>query len=169
MAYVGEICTAHISTTARAWATEAHSQACSAPPHTMQRLAISIDDELAQQFDTWADNHGYANRSEAFRDLVRKELSEAHVQQQPDAPCVGTLSFLYDHHERTLSLRLMELQHDHHELTVSAMHAHLDHDLCMETVILRGPAAQVRTFALRVLAERGVRQGHLHLVPLAQA
>ena len=135
----------------------------------MQRLTISIDDDLADQFEQWSDARGYANRSEAFRDLLRKELGQSHVQAHPDTACVGTLSFVYDHHERTVALRLMDMQHDHHELTVSSMHAHLDHDLCMETVILRGPALVVQTFAQKVLAERGVHQGHLHLVPLTGA
>lgn len=132
----------------------------------MQRLTISIDDELAEQLESWAGRKGYDNRSEAFRDLLRRELGLEQIQSDPQSPCVATLTYLYDHHERTLSLRLMDMQHDHHDLTVSSMHAHLAHDLCMETVILKGPAGKVRTFAHAVLAERGVRQGQLHLVPL---
>ena len=134
----------------------------------MQRLTISIDDELAESFERWAERKGYDNRSEAFRDLLRRELGDEQIQSDPRSPCVATLTYLYDHHERTLSLRLMDMQHDHHDLTVSSMHAHLDHDLCVETVILKGPAGAVRDFANAVLAERGVRQGQLHLVPLHQ-
>ena len=134
----------------------------------MQRLTISIDDELADQFERWSERKGYDNRSEAFRDLLRRELGDEQIQSDPSSPCVATLTYLYDHHERTLSLRLMDMQHDHHDLTVSSMHAHLEHDLCVETVILKGPAGEVRAFAHAVLAERGVRQGQLHLVPLHQ-
>ena len=132
----------------------------------MQRLTISIDDELAERFERWSQDKGYDNRSEAFRDLLRRELGHESLQADPRTPCVATLTYVYDHHERTLSLRLMDMQHDHHELTVSTMHAHLAHDLCVETVILKGPAQEVRAFAQRVLAERGVRQGQVHLVPL---
>lgn len=134
----------------------------------MQRLTISIDDDLAERFDRWSAHKGYDNRSEAFRDLLRRELGHEQIETDPDAPCVATLTYLYNHHERTLSLRLMDMQHDHHDLTVSSMHAHLEHDLCVETVILKGAAGQVSQFAHAVLAERGVRQGQLHLVPLAQ-
>ena len=134
----------------------------------MQRLTISIDDDLAEQFEHWSERKGYDNRSEAFRDMLRRELGDEQIQSDPRSPCVATLTYLYDHHERTLSLRLMDMQHDHHDLTVSSMHAHLEHDLCVETVILKGPAGEVRAFAHAVLAERGVRQGQLHLVPLRQ-
>jgi len=132
----------------------------------MQRLTISIDDDLAAEFDALVAARGYENRSEAFRDLVRGELAEAAVEARPDAPCVATLTFLFDHHERTLSARLLDAQHEHHDLTVSSTHAHLSHDLCLETTILRGPADKVQAFAKSVLAQRGVRQGHVHVMPL---
>ncbi|MBA2961952.1 MULTISPECIES: nickel-responsive transcriptional regulator NikR [Ramlibacter] len=135
----------------------------------MQRLTISVEDDLAADFETLVQARGYENRSEAFRDLLRRELGQAIVEAQPDAPCVATLTYLYDHHERTTANRLADMQHDHHDLTVSTMHAHLGHHLCVETAILRGPASQVQAFAQQVLAQRGVRQGNLHLVPLDDA
>jgi CopG family nickel-responsive transcriptional regulator len=44
------------------------------------------------------------------------------------------------------------------------MHAHLDHDYCIESVILKGPASEVRRFADAIAAERGVRHGSLNIV-----
>lgn len=133
----------------------------------MKRLTFSLDDDLADAFEAMVRARGYGNRSEAFRDLLRHDLGSARMHEQPDGPCVGTLSYVYNHHQRQLALRLNQLQHDHHELTVSTTHAHLDHDHCIETVILRGPTAQVRAFAQSVIAQPGVSHGQLHLVPLA--
>lgn len=132
----------------------------------MRRLTISIDDDLADTFDKLVNTQGYANRSEAFRDLLRAELDSQRLQAYPKGPCVATLSYLYDHHERQLAMRLAHMQHDHHDLTISTTHAHLDHHLCIETVILRGGADEVRAFAESVLAQPGVKHGKLHLVSL---
>ena len=55
-------------------------------------------------------------------------------------------------------------QHEHHDLVVSATRVLLDHSDCLETVVLKGPAAAVRAFAERLQAERGVRHGQLNLV-----
>lgn len=132
----------------------------------MQRLTISIDDELAEEFEALVKSRGYDNRSEAFRDLVRGELRQHRVQAHPEAACVATLSYVYDHHERTLAKRLMDAQHDHHDLTVSSTHAHLSHSMCIETVILRGQVGPVSAFAQSILTERGVCDGQLHLIPL---
>ena len=131
----------------------------------MKRLTMSLDDELADAFEALVQARGYANRSEAFRDLLRQDLGNARLRDEPDAPCVATLSYVYDHHQRQLARRLNELQHDHHELTVSTMHAHLDHQHCIETVILRGRTSAVQAFAQLVTTQPGVSHGQLHLIP----
>lgn len=133
----------------------------------MQRLTISIDDALAADFEALIEARQYSNRSEAFRDLVRRELRQERLARQPDAPCVASLSYLYDHHDRTTTMRLLDLQHDHHVLTLASTHVHLEHDLCMETLILRGPGGAVGKLAYAILAEKGVRDGQLHLITAA--
>jgi CopG family nickel-responsive transcriptional regulator len=131
----------------------------------MQRLTISIDDDLARTFDRLVRAKGYENRSEAFRDLVRKELGEEQLLKGKAKHCVGTLSYVYNHHERQLAARLTGMQHDHHDMTVSTMHAHLDHENCIETVILRGATAAVTRFAHDVIAQTGVRHGKFYPIP----
>lgn len=132
----------------------------------MQRLTISIDDDLAQQFDALMARERYENRSEAVRDLIRRALEEDRLDRNEARHCVACLTYVYNHHERELASRLTQAQHQHHDLALSTMHVHLDHDNCLETVILRGPTRQVREFAASLMAERGVRHGKLNLVPV---
>lgn len=132
----------------------------------MERFTISLDEKLARQFDELIRQQGYRNRSEAVRDMLRQRLESERLRAE-DAPyCTASVSYVYNHHERDLAARLTNLQHDHHDLTLSTMHVHLDHDNCLETVILRGPTAHVRSFAESLIAERGVRHGQLNLVPV---
>lgn len=130
----------------------------------MERFTISIDEDLAKAFDELIASRGYHNRSEAIRDLLRGHLEAARQAAQDGAYCVANLSYVYNHHERDLAERLTELQHGHHDLTVATLHAHLDHDNCLESVILKGPARAVRSFADALIAERGVRHGSLNVV-----
>ena len=132
----------------------------------MKRITISVDDELAKQFERWVAREGYENRSEAFRDLVRDRLGETRLVEGTAPNCVATVSYVYNHHERHLADRLMDEQHLHHDLTLSAMHAHLDHDNCIETLILRGATRRVTEFARSLIAEKGVRHGQINIVPV---
>lgn len=135
----------------------------------MERFTISLDDDLAAEFDALIAERGYASRSEAVRDLLRGQLQQAQQQRDAAGWCVANLSYVYNHHERELAERLTALQHGHHDLTVATLHAHLDHDNCLESVILRGPTGAVRQFAQAMIAERGVRHGQLNLVAVELA
>jgi CopG family nickel-responsive transcriptional regulator len=132
----------------------------------MRRLTISVDDDLADAFDQLVERKGYLNRSEAFRDLVRKQLGEEDISGGKAKWCVATVSFVYDHHERMLANRLTQLQHDHHDVAVASQHVHLDHDNCLETVILKGYIEQVRSCADALISQTGVRHGNVHIVPV---
>lgn len=130
----------------------------------MERITISLPEELAEEFDRLIAERGYDNRSEAVRDILRTHLDRMREAREADGHCVANLSYVYNHHERELAERLMSLQHAHHDLAVSTMHAHLDHEHCIETVLLKGPVQAVRRFANALAAERGVRHGQLNLV-----
>jgi CopG family nickel-responsive transcriptional regulator len=132
----------------------------------MERITISLDEPLALEFDRLIARRGYENRSEAIRDLLRREL-ESDRAREGSGHCVANLSYVYNHHERDLGERLTRTQHAHHDLCVSTMHAHLDHEECLETVILRGPVRAVREFAQAIIAERGVRHGSLNVISVS--
>jgi CopG family nickel-responsive transcriptional regulator len=134
----------------------------------MQRFTISLQDELAEQFDTWISQRGYETRSEAVRDMLRAELERDKQQAAQSLHCVANLSYVYRFAQRELVERLARLQHDHHDVVVSTMHMQLDHEYRLETVMLRGTTAIVSTLADAICAERGVHHGHVNLVSVTE-
>ena len=126
----------------------------------LHRFGVAIEPELLERFDKLMEQRGYTNRSEAFRDLARAELVK-HESEKPNTNVVGTVTIVYDHHVRQLSEKLTELQHQHHKCVVSAMHVHLDHNLCLEVIVLRGKAKDVRHTADSLISTKGVQHGHL--------
>ena len=133
----------------------------------MERFTISLEDGLAAEFDAFMQARQYSNRSEAIRDLIRQRLEQERLAQAVrGAHCVACLTYVYNHHEFELARRLTEAHHQQHDLTLYSTHVHLDHDHCLEMVVLSGETARVRAFSDAVLAERGVRHGHIHMVPV---
>jgi len=133
----------------------------------MERITMSIDEDLAAAFDDLIAARGYTSRSEAMRDLLRREVEAQRAEAVPSSQCVASLSYVYNHHVRDLADRLMRAQHAHHDLVVATTHYHLDHDHCLENVFLRGPTAAVRAFADAIRAERGVSHGQINLVTVS--
>jgi CopG family nickel-responsive transcriptional regulator len=126
----------------------------------LRRFGVAIESDLLAQFDELMSKRGYTNRSEAFRDLARAELVKESAGS-PNANVVGTVTIVYDHHVKSLSERLTELQHQHHKSVVSSLHVHLDHDHCLEVVVLRGKAKDVRQTADSLISTKGVKHGRL--------
>jgi CopG family nickel-responsive transcriptional regulator len=132
----------------------------------MQRVTITLDDDLVASIDQLVEARGYQGRSEAIRDLARAGLREAGEERGRPGSCVAALVYVFDHHARDLAKRLTRIFHDHHDLTVSTLHVHLDHDTCMEVSVLRGDTAAVRHVGDHVIAERGVQYGRLVMAPV---
>jgi CopG family nickel-responsive transcriptional regulator len=131
----------------------------------VERITITIDDELLQAVDALMTQRGYTSRSEAFRDIVR-EMMDRQKADDPRSPCIATLTYVYDHAVRGLASRLTHAHHDHHDISVASLHVHLDHDTCLEVSVLRGATGTVTAFADALATQRGVRHAHLHLVPV---
>ncbi|MGH9583391.1 MAG: nickel-responsive transcriptional regulator NikR [Bryobacteraceae bacterium] len=126
----------------------------------LSRIGIALDSNLLARFDRFIAGQGYTNRSEAFRDLIRDRLAGAAVED-PQAPVVGTVTLIYDHHSRLLPEKLMNLQHEHHDLIICTTHAHLDHDTCLEVIILKGQSKAVQKLADTLIGTKGVQHGRL--------
>jgi CopG family nickel-responsive transcriptional regulator len=134
----------------------------------MQRITITLDDELMAQIDALIEVRGYQNRSEAIRDLARAGLQQADQDRAGTGPCVAALAYVYDHAQRDLSKRLVDTYHHHHDLALATLHVHLDAENCMELTALRGTAREVQHFADHVIAERGVRHGRVVMMPAVE-
>ena len=133
----------------------------------MQRITITLDDDLLDALDRLSRRRGYHNRSEAIRDTLRDALAQETAQAQ-ESEGFAVLSYVYEHEKRDLASRIVATQHHHHDLSVSTLHVHINHDDCLEVAVLKGNMHDIRRFADGVTAQRGVRHGHLQCLPVEQ-
>jgi len=122
--------------------------------HTL-RFGVSLDGTLLKRFDRLNRKKGYANRSEAIRDLIREEL----VKQEwiDESVIAGTITLVYDHHTRGLTDKLVEIQHDHYNIIISSQHVHIDHDNCLEIIIVKGAPKQMEKLSFQLKSARGIK------------
>jgi len=124
------------------------------------RFGVSMDENLLQRFDTLISRKGYANRSEAMRDLIREHLVEEEWREK-GREMIGTITMVYNHHTRGLSDSLTDLQHHFHDLVISTMHLHLDEDNCLEVLVVKGKVNKIKSIADKLISTRGVKHGKL--------
>jgi CopG family nickel-responsive transcriptional regulator len=120
-----------------------------------------MDDKLLESFDKLIEQKGYANRSEAIRDLIRAAQIELEWEEEGEKEGVGTVTLVYNHHVRDLSDKLTEQQHAYHDQIVSALHVHLDAHNCLEVLVVRGKTRDVKKIADELIGVKGVKHGKL--------
>jgi CopG family nickel-responsive transcriptional regulator len=125
------------------------------------RFGVSLEKTLLDRFDVLIRAKQYTNRSEALRDLIRKELVQQEWKSGSDV--VGTITLIYDHHKRDVLIRVMDMQHDFQEAIISTQHIHLDHHNCLEIVAARGNAEEVQRLADALRSIKGVRHATLSM------
>lgn len=125
------------------------------------RFGVSLEKTLLAKFDVLIRAKQYTNRSEALRDLIRKELVQQEWMSGSDV--VGTITLIYDHHKRDVLIRVMDMQHDFQEAIISTQHIHLDHHNCLEIVAARGKAEEVQRLADALRSIKGVRHATLSM------
>jgi len=126
----------------------------------LMRFGVSMEDNLLAKFDELCAARGYKNRSEAIRDMTRNVLIENELQDE-NAQGVGTLTLVYNHHQRELEEKLTEYQHHHLNAIITGVHVHLTPHLCLEVLLLRGKAREIKKIADGLIATKGVRHGKL--------
>lgn len=128
----------------------------------LTRFGVSLSEKLLTEFDRIIEEKGYTNRSEAIRDLIREKLVEEEWQAGTEE-VAGTVSLVYDHHLLELPKRLTDIQHDHHDMVISTLHVHLDHHNCLEVLLLKGPANEVRFLGEKLASTKGIKHGKFTL------
>jgi CopG family nickel-responsive transcriptional regulator len=127
------------------------------------RFSVSLESDLLDRFDKFCESGKFATRSEAVRQLIRERLT-AQAWAADSADVAASLTLVYDHHKTRLTDRMLDVQHAHARWVVSSMHVHLTHDLCMEVIVLRGPAVGLQNLAAELSGMKGIHHAQLVIV-----
>jgi CopG family nickel-responsive transcriptional regulator len=129
----------------------------------IERIGVSLEKELLSAFDKLIAKQSYQSRSEAIRDLIRRQLSAEQISN-PQAQAVAAVCVVYDHYATKLMGKLVDLQHSHILQVISSLHVHLDEHNCLEVIVLRGRVGQINRMGESILSMKGVKLGRVNLL-----
>jgi len=133
-------------------------------------FTLCIDEFLLKQFDRLIEEKRYGNRSEATRCLIRNSLFRTRPEQvdKHDKEKVGTVTLLYNRHERGVSEKLTRYKHAHSNRIITFQHIHLDERNSMEVLVVRGEGQTVSRIADELIRIKGIRHGYLVMTPAGE-
>ena len=119
------------------------------------RFGVSLEKELLGRFDRLIQKKKYTNRSEAIRDLIRKDLIKKEWQENREV--AGAITLVYNPHKRELLNKLMDIQHDYHDNILSSQHIHLDENNCLEIIVIKGKPRRIQELYGELKSAKGVK------------
>lgn len=130
-------------------------------PHII-RFSVSLPKPLLETLDERLTHKGYSSRSEIVRDMIREKLNEeVWSSGAENTQGVAVLTIIYDHHQRELNQRIIDIQHNNtHKSNVEILcstHVHLDHHNCLESIILRGKRSNIEDLSIEIGGLKGVK------------
>ena len=128
------------------------------------RMSFSIGADLYDSLEKMVKRCGYENRSEFIRDLLREKL--IGLEKKKNHPMIGTITIIYDHHQRDLGRKITNIQHNHHHDIIATTHVHLDEKLCAEAIFVKGKVVDIENLLSLLKREKGVIHASLSIGPL---
>jgi len=121
---------------------------------TVERIGVSLEGPLLEEFDRLVASQGYSSRSEALRDLIRNAL--IRKRWESGGKVVGTLTIVYRHDVGGVTHRILHRQHDFLGSIRATAHTHLNEETCLEVLIVDGDARRISELADRLRTVKGV-------------
>jgi len=122
------------------------------------RVGVTFPPDLLKELDETVEKMGYESRSKAIQDAVRSFISEYRWLSEQRGTRVGVLVMVYDHEVEGLEDALTDTQHKYSHVVCSSMHVHLSERNCLEAIVVKGDADEIRKLAQELASKKGVKQ-----------
>ncbi len=123
------------------------------------RFSISLEKELLEELDLYADDNNFANRSQALRYLIEKNIVEK--KWHCNNVVAGAIVMIYDHHKKDIIAKSNDIQHNYFDVILSSQHYHLSHDICLEIIAVKGYANKLTDLSDKLISIKGIKHGKL--------
>lgn len=117
-------------------------------------ISISIDPALLDKFDNMVSDRGYNNRSEAFREVLRKSIDEWQMSQDKGMNIAALMVVSEKNRARA---GLGKFQHKYTEIQ-TLLHTHLDDTNCLEIYIVKGKSLRLDTMIKELRKMQGIKR-----------
>lgn len=125
----------------------------------VSRFGVSLDEELLKELDEYVQDNSFANRSQAIRFLIEKNLVEK--KWKCDKLVAGAITLVYNIKKKDIRSRIVDIQSENADIILSSQLYHLNPENCMEIVAVRGASRKLTELSDALCAVKGLQHGKL--------
>ncbi|MDR1722488.1 MAG: nickel-responsive transcriptional regulator NikR [Tannerella sp.] len=125
----------------------------------LKRFGVSLEQELLELLDKFVDENGFANRSQAIRFFVEKNIAE--TKWQCDNVVAGTIIIMYDQSKQDIVSKITSIQQEYKDVILSSSQYYLDEAFCLHIATVKGVAHRLTSLSDRLITIKGIKHGKL--------
>ena len=124
----------------------------------MTIVSVSLNEDILHEMDKLQKALGFSGRSEIIRAGIRNLLSEEKKRQD----LIGLLNalFLVIHDEES-DEEMSEMRHTYDKLINTHLHSKIDKNRCLEILLLKGEASDIREMTKKFQSNKKVHNVQL--------
>ncbi|MDR3269161.1 MAG: nickel-responsive transcriptional regulator NikR [Tannerella sp.] len=125
----------------------------------LKRFGVSLEDEQLEALDQYVEDNGFANRSQAIRFLVEKNVAEK--KWQCDHIVAGTIVIMYDQAKREIASKITAIQQFYQDVILSSSQYYLNEGFCLHIATVTGTAYRLTELSDKLITVKGIKHGKL--------
>ncbi len=126
---------------------------------SVKRFGVSLDEELLEALDKLVSDNMFANRSQAIRHLIEKNLVEE--KWKCDNIVAGAVILVHDIQKRDLLKRSSEIQFEYSDVILSVQGFYLNEKNYLEIIAVKGPSKVLTEVSEKLISIKGIQHGKL--------
>ena len=125
----------------------------------LKRFGVSLEDNLLESLDQYVIENGFANRSQAIRFLVEKNVAEK--KWQCNHIVAGTIIIMYDQVKKDITSRIADIQQNYQDVILSSSQYYINKNFSLHIVTVKGAAYRLTDLADHLTTIKGIKHGKL--------
>lgn len=125
----------------------------------LKRFGVSLEDNLLESLDSYVDNNGFSNRSQAIRFLIEKNVAE--TKWQCNHIVAGTIIIMYDQKKKDIAAKISAIQQFYTDVILSSSQYYINQNFCLHIATVMGEAQRLTDLSDKLTTIKGIKHGKL--------
>lgn len=126
---------------------------------SVSRFGVSLDEDLLKALDSYVVENGFANRSQAIRHLIEKNMVEE--KWKCDNIVAGAVVLVFSHEKADILKKSSEIQFEYRNVVLSSQGFYLNEQNYLEIIAVKGPSKRLTEISDKLISIKGIQHGKL--------
>ncbi|MEN8118678.1 MAG: nickel-responsive transcriptional regulator NikR [Bacteroidota bacterium] len=126
---------------------------------SVSRFGVSLDEELLKALDAFVSDNGFANRSQAIRHLIEKNMVEE--KWRCDNIVAGAVALVFNNEKKEIFKTSSDIQMEYHDYILSTQSFYLNQLNHMQIIAVKGPSRILTELSDKLISIKGIQHGKL--------